>query len=154
MSFALEKVLFVMVWLNMLNLFSKVKCIRSKPLSSLYIVGQSYHNCMQTSLKVGCPGAGFTGLAILKNFKQNGDFLGQTQINCPTQETVKFITNFTGGGQPHNWTIELTINNSSTNNTKTQSFNGRYDMSQPNTTLGNASVTLDGATLTAGTGWR
>ena len=91
----------------------------------------------------------------LSVFKQNGDFMGETRFDCPSSEStsVKYIQ-VTGSGDPKNWRIDLTLTNNNTHNTKTQSFNGRYDMSAPNTTTDNASIILDGVTFNAGTGWR
>lgn len=111
---------------------------------------------IQPFLKVICPSqAGFAGSATLKVYKQNGDFMGETRVDCPSSQNtdVKYIQ-ITGSGEPKNWRIDVTLTNNNTHNTKTQSFNGRYDMSQPNTTTDNTNVMLDGVTFTAGTGWR
>ena len=111
---------------------------------------------IQPYLKVICPNtAGFVGYAKLTVLKQNGDFMGETRVDCPSPQNtdVKYIQ-ITGSGEPKNWRIELNLINNNTRNTKNQSFEGRYDMSQPNTTTGNASIILDEVTFTAGTGWR
>ena len=113
---------------------------------------------MQPYLKIGCPNqAGFVGTALLKVFKQNNEFLGQTQVTCPASPpeptTIKFITDAVSS-HARKWTIEMTLTNNNPNgHTSSQVFNGEYFMNQPNTTTGKASVTVDGVTLGGGTGW-
>jgi len=112
---------------------------------------------MQPFLKISCPNtAGFVGYAKLGVYKQNGDQLGETQVDCPASPpentTIKYVT-ITSGGQPKNWRIEMTLTNQSNGHNSHEVFNGSYIQNQPNTTTGKASVTVDGVTLGGGTGW-
>ena len=112
---------------------------------------------MQPFLKISCPNAaGFVGYAKLNVFKPNGDFVGETRVDCPANPpentTIKYITD--AGGESKTWRIEITLTNQSNGHTSNQVFNGRYIHNEPNTTTGKASVTVDGVTLGGGTGFR
>ena len=88
-------------------------------------------------------------------FKQNGDLLGETQINCPASppepSTIKYI--ITGSGEPKTWRIEMTLTNTNNGHTDTQVFNGRYTPADANKSIG-GQVTVDGVSLGGGTGYR
>jgi hypothetical protein len=111
---------------------------------------------MPPFLKITCPNAaGFVGSAKLNVYKHNGDFVGDTRIDCPVSPpentTIRYITD--AGNESKTWRIEVTLTNQSNGHTSNQVFNGSYIPGQQKTTTGKASVTLDGVTLSGGTGY-
>jgi hypothetical protein len=103
------------------------------------------------SLKVSCPNAtGFVGTALLKVFKEHGEFLGQTTINCPgTSPTIVKPVDLPGHERAHSWNIQLSLTNTTNGHNASQSFSGQYTTTSTESIGGQ--VTVDGVTMFGGT---